>query len=148
MNKQPSNKEILIEYLLKEYEKSTSNEVLIYKSDLPNIPLAPGNIIKTIYLLKEDGLLTIVRRPTDDDFSIPWTVALKSPCIDYFENKELKHKEQKLTFFNEIRAWITLAIALAAFIQSIYTTNSKNASLEHFESETAASVSDNQFHDP
>ncbi len=61
MNKQPSNKEILIEYLLKEYEKSTSNEVLIYKSDLPDIPLAPGNIIKTIYLLKEDGLLTIVR---------------------------------------------------------------------------------------
>ena len=55
MNKQPSNKEILIEYLLKEYEKSTSNEVLIYKSDLPDIPLAPGNIIKTIYLLKEDG---------------------------------------------------------------------------------------------
>ena len=148
MNKQPSNKEILIEYLLKEYEKSTSNEVLIYKSDLPDIPLAPGNIIKTIYLLKEDGLLTIVRRPTDDDFSIPWTVALKSPCIDYFENKELKHKEQKLTFFNEIRAWITLAIALAAFIHSVYTTDSKNASLGHSELVPVVSVSDNQFHDP
>lgn len=56
MDKQLSDKEILIEYLLKKYEDSTSNEVSIAQSDLPNIPLSPGNIIKTIYLLKEDEL--------------------------------------------------------------------------------------------
>lgn len=148
MDKQLSDKEILIEYLLKKYEDSTSNEVSIAQSDLPNIPLSPENIIKTIYLLKEDGLLTIVRRPTDDDFSIYWTVALKSPCIDYSENKESIQKEQKLIVFNEIRAWLTLAIALAAFIHSVYTTDSKSASLEHSDFEPVVSVSDNQFHDP
>jgi hypothetical protein len=148
MDKQSSDKEILIEYLLKIYEDSTSNEVSIAKSDLPNIPLSPKHIIKTIYLLKEDGLLTIVRRPTDDDFNIYWTVALKSSCIDYFENKESKQKEQKLIIFNEIRAWLTLAIALAAFIHSVYAANPKSSSLEQVEFEPVVSVSDNQFHNP
>ena len=48
-----------------------------------------------------------------DDFIIYWVVALAPSCVHYFENKKSDNKEQQRKLFNEIRAWITLIIAIA-----------------------------------
>ncbi len=116
MKKQPSNKEILISFLLRKYEKSTSNQVSINRSDLSDIPLSEKDIIKTIYVLKEDGCLTIMQQSKDDDFSVYWTVALKSKCLNYFEIK----KESKIENRNNwIQFWIPVSVSIAALVVSI-----------------------------
>jgi len=116
MKKHISNKEILIKFLLEKFEKSTSNKVSINKVDLPDIPLSEKDVIKTIYVLKEDGLLTITQQSPDDDFSIYWTVALKSGCIDYFKIKEESKIEKRN---NWIQFWIPVSVSIAALVVSI-----------------------------
>ena len=100
-----------------------------------------------IYLLQEEKLLTIKQKSVHDDFSRYWVVALSPSFVHYFENKKSGNKEQRRKLFNEIRAWITLIIAIAALIHSIYTTNSENDTLETSEI-PVLSVSDNQVHTP
>lgn len=116
MKKQPSNKEILISYLLERFEQGTSNKISICSSDLPDIPLSEKEIIRTIYVLKEDGYLTIVQQSKDDDFSIYWTVALRSGCIDYFKIKEESKIEKRN---NWIQFWIPVSVSIAALVVSI-----------------------------
>ncbi len=116
MKKQPSDKEILINFLLQKFDQGTSNRVSINQSDLSNIPLSEKDVIKTIYVLKEDGYLTIVQQSKDDDFSIYWTVALKSSCIDYFKTKEESKIEKRN---NWIQFWIPVSVSIAALIVSV-----------------------------
>lgn len=116
MKKQLSNKEILIKYLLEKFEKSSSNEVSIYQSDTSQIHLSEKDIIKTIYVLKEDNLLSIIQKSMHDDFNIFWTVALKSGCIDYFKIKQEAMTQKRN---NWIQFWIPVSISVAALIVSV-----------------------------
>lgn len=142
-----TREEQLIEFLNKKFESSNTNEVSINKHELPDLNLSEQEASRMIHLLQEEKLLTIKHKSVHDDFSRYWVVALAPSCVHYFENKKSDNKEQRRKLFNEIRAWITLIIAIAALIHSIYTTNAKSVS-----SETAVipvpSVSDNQVHTP
>lgn len=148
MQKQFSKEEQLIKFFNKKYEDSKTNEVSINKHELPDLNLSEKEASRTIYLLQEEGLLKIKQKSVHDDFSVFWTVTLNPSCVYYFDNKKSDKKEQRRLLFNEIRAWITLIIAIAALIHSIYTTDSKSVSSHSADLESAPSVSDNQVHIP
>lgn len=147
MQKQLTKEEQLIKFLNTKYEGSNTNEVSINRHELPDLNLSEKEASRIIHLLQEEKLLTIKQKSVHDDFSRYWVIALAPSCVHYFENKKSNNKEQRRKLFNEIRAWATLIIAVAALIHSIYTTNSKSVS-----SEAAVipvpSVSDNQIHIP
>lgn len=147
MKNKLTKEERLIEFLNQKYENSNTNEVSINKHELPDLNLSEQEAARIIHLLQEEGLLHIQRKSVHNDFSVFWTIALMPSCVHYFENKKFDRKEQRRILFNEIRAWITLIIAIAALIHSIYTTNSKNDILDVSESHVL-SVSDNQVHTP
>ena len=147
MKNQLTKEEQLIEFLNKKLENSNTNEVSINRHELPDLNLSEQEASRMIYLLQEEKLLTIKQKSVHDDFSRYWVVALSPSCGHYFENKKSGNKEQRRKLFNEIRAWITLIIAIAALIHSIYTTNSENDTLETSEI-PVLSVSDNQVHTP
>lgn len=90
-----TNEEILIKFLINEFIDSKTNKVSISKNDLEQIALTEQEIIKTIYLLQEDNLLEIKEKSVHDDLSRYWTVALKTSCIHYFENKKEKSVANK-----------------------------------------------------
>ena len=148
MQKQLSKEEQLIKFFNDKFKNSKTNEVSINKHELPDLNLSEKEASRTIYLLQEEGLLKIKQKSVHDDFSVFWTVTLNPSCVYYFDNKKSDKKEQRRQMFNEIRAWITLIIAIAALIHSIYTTDSKNVSSHSAELESAPSVSDNQVHIP
>lgn len=148
MQKQLSKEERLIKFFNDKFKNSKTNEVSINKHELPDLNLSEKEASRTIYLLQEEGLLKIKQKSVHDDFSVFWTVTLNPSCVYYFDNKKSDIKEQRRKLFNEIRAWITLIIAIAALIHSIYTTDSKNVSSLSAELESAPSVSDNQVHIP
>ena len=147
MKNQLTKEEQLIEFLNKKLENSNTNEVSINRHELPDLNLSEQEASRMIYLLQEEKLLTIKQKSVHDDFSRYWVVALSPSRVHYFENKKSGNKEQRRKLFNEIRAWITLIIAIAALIHSIYTTNSENDTLETSEI-PVLSVSDNQVHTP
>lgn len=142
-----TKEEQLIEFLNKKFESSNTNEVSINKHELPDLNLSEQEASRMIHLLQEEKLLTIKHKSVHDDFSRYWVVALAPSCVYYFKNKKSNNIEQRRKLFNEIRAWITLIIAVAALIHSIYAANSKSIF-----SDTAVisvlSVSDNQVHTP
>lgn len=147
MKTELTKEEILIEFFNMEYENSDTNEVVIDKNDVKNLNISEREASRIIHLLQEENMLHIKQKSIHNDFSMYWTIALMSPCIHYFENKKFNKKEQRRILFNEIRAWITLAIAIVALIHSIYTTNSKSDILAVSEP-PVLSVSDNQAHIP
>lgn len=153
MEKQSTKEERLIIFFNEKFEKSSNNEVSIYRNEIPDLNMSEQESSQTIYLLEEEGLVRIKTKPIHDDFSRFWVVAIKSPCIHYFEN-QTANKKSKITFiFNEIRAWATLAIALVALIHSIFGSDSKSVSSYPTSShsadfEVSPSVSDNQVHIP
>ena len=147
MKNKLTKEEQLIEFLNRKFENSNNNEVSINRHELPDLNLTEKEASRIIHLLQEEKLLTIKQKSVHDDFSRYWVIALAPSCVHYFENKKSNNKEQHRKLFNEIRAWATLFIAVAALIHSIYVTNSKSVS-----SETTVvpvpSVSDNQIHIP
>lgn len=94
-----ATEEKLIKFLISKYEKSDTNEVSINKHELPNIGLPEQEIIRTIFLLKEDGMFDIIQKSTHNDFSVFWKLALKPCCVHYFEDKS---KEQR----KELKEWL------------------------------------------
>lgn len=147
MQKQLTKEEQLIEFLNTKYEDSNTNEVSINKHELPDLNLSEKEASRMIHLLQEEKLLTIKQKSVHDDFSRYWVIALAPSCVHYFENRKSDNKEQRRKLFNEIRAWATLIIAVAALIHSIYTTDSKSVSSENAVT-SVPSVSDNQIHIP
>lgn len=148
MKNQLTKEERLIEFLNAKYEDSKTNEVSINKHELPDLNLSEKEGSRIIYLLQEERLLTIKKKSVHNDFSISWKVTLSPSCVHYFENKKFNKKEQSRILFNEIRAWITLIIAIIALIHSICTTDSKNVSSYSHDSAFAPTVSDDQVHNP
>ena len=91
--------EKLIKFLINKYEKSDTNEVSIAKKEIPEIGLPEEEIIRTIFLLKEDGMFDIIQKSVHNDFSIFWKLSLKPRCVHYFEEKG---KEQS----KQLREWL------------------------------------------
>lgn len=142
-----TKEEQLIEFLNKKFKSSNTNEVSINKHDLPDLNLSEQEASRIIHLLQEEKLLTIKHKSVHNDFSVFWTIVLMPSCVHYFENKKSDNKERRRKLFNEIRAWITLIIAIAALIHSIYIANAKSVSSET-DVIPVPSVSDNQVHTP
>ena len=111
-----ATEETLIKFLIDKYEKSDTNEVSINKHELPDIGLPEQEVIRTIFLLKEDGMFDITQKSTHNDFSVFWKLALKPRCVHYFEDKS---KEQS----KELREWlwwgIPTILSIGALVVSI-----------------------------
>ena len=75
----------------------------------------PLGLIVKLAVLDNEYFITKTKSPKND-LSMPWRVTLKKDCTDYFNNKK---KELRKYILNEIRAWLTLAIAISSLILSI-----------------------------
>lgn len=98
-----STEEALIRFLISKYENSNTNEVTISRQELPDIGLSEQEVIRTIFLLKEDGMFNIVKSSPQKNLSMSWSVALKPRCVHYFEEK---NKERR----RGIREWLWWSI--------------------------------------
>lgn len=83
-----NNEEKVITFLLSEFNSSQTNVVSIGQNNVSEINLPEEEIIKSLFVLQEDGLISISRKSVNNDFSMFWDIALKSSCIHYFENKK------------------------------------------------------------
>ncbi len=151
MKEQLTKEELLIEFLNAKYEKSKTNEISISRTDLPALNMSELETVKLIHLVASKNLIKILNISTHGNLNIPCKIYIYPTCIDYFKNKQSSQKEQRRKLFNEIRAWITLIIALAALIHSVCTTDSKNVSSQTSLQdlpESVSSLSDNQVLNP
>lgn len=82
-----TKEEIVIKYLNEKYKTTNTNEITISKNDCKSIELEENEMSRILFTLQEDGFITIKRKSNHNDFSIYWSIALKSSCIHYFENK-------------------------------------------------------------
>lgn len=67
--------------------KDNSNIISVGKNDVDTIGMSEQDIVKYLYVLQEDGFINIKDRSVHNDLSRYWTVALKSPCLHYFDKK-------------------------------------------------------------
>lgn len=111
-----TNEEQLITFLLDKLPNSKSNIVSISKNSLEEIKMSEHDVIQTIYVLQEDGLINIKDKSIHDDLSRFWNVALKSSCIHYFENKK---SNQVIKLIDLVKFLIPVLISIAALIVSI-----------------------------
>ncbi|MCM1232110.1 MAG: hypothetical protein NC489_18470 [Ruminococcus flavefaciens] len=151
MKKQLTKEEQLIGFLNAKYENSKTNEISISRTDLPSLDISESETIKLLHLIESKDLIKILSISTHTNLNVPCKIYIYPTCIDYFKNKQLSKKEQRRKLFNEIRAWITLIIALAALIHSVCTTDSKNVSSQTSLQDLPESVSllsDNQVLNP
>lgn len=110
------NEEKLIAFLNQKFCNSKTNQVSIGKGDLPDLKLTEEETVQTLYILREDGLIEFVKKSVHDDFSMFWTVALKSDCVHYFE---LKRSARKVKAREWIWWGVTSVISVAALIVGI-----------------------------
>lgn len=108
-----SKEESVLKCILNKYNKSETNSILLYRDDISSLNLEEKEISRIVYLLQEDGLLTITKKSNRNDFSTCWTIALKSPGVRYFEVKEEQTLEKKKDNF---RFWIPVIISVIALI--------------------------------
>lgn len=113
------NKEIIIKLLLDKYFFGDSNEVHFSKEDCKNLNISESDVSRIIHRLQQDKMLNIKAKSTHNDFSRFWTLQLESRCINYFEIKNDNATENRRKSSSELREWITLAIAILAFLLSI-----------------------------
>ena len=111
-----NNSEKLIKYLIHKFETSNTNSIYIYQKELSEIGLSELEVVQTIHLLKEDGLLEIEKISPHNDLSIPCILALKSKCVHYFENKKIINAENRR---NWISTYGTAILSIVAIVISI-----------------------------
>lgn len=110
------DKEILIKFFIDELKKYNTNIVRIAERDVKQLELEEHHVIQLLYIMQEDGLIDIKNRPVHDNFSMFWTIALKSECVHYFELKE----EKKVNTVRErIRFWLPVIISIISLIHTI-----------------------------
>lgn len=114
-----TNKEKLILFLNNEFSKSKTNNIYIYKSDISSIGLTEQQITQTLSLLEDDKYIEIMSQSVHDNLSMPWSIKVKSSCIDYFDKKKTTRNQLIIKVLKEIRAWGTLAIAILSLILSL-----------------------------
>ena len=83
-----NNEEKLIKFLFEKFNNGRNNIVSVSKNDLPTIGMEENDVIRTFYVLQEDGFINIKEKSIHDDFSRFWTVELKSTCLHRFDAKD------------------------------------------------------------
>lgn len=112
-----TKEEQLITFLLNKFKSSSTNKIIISKKDIQNINLTEQEIIQSIFLLQEDDILSIERKSVHNDFSMYWTVALKSKCVHYFDDKKDKSVADRREW---VRTYIPIIISFIALLKSFY----------------------------
>lgn len=116
MKTELTKEEILIEFFNHEFENSNTNEVYIYRNNVSDLSMSEPEVARTIHLLDEEKIIIIKNKPVQGDFSIPWTIILKSGCVNYFKiKKEIAINKRN----NWIQFWIPVSISIAALTVSI-----------------------------
>lgn len=121
LKQENKNKEIVIKLLLEKYSENNSNKINFSRKDCENLNISESDVSRIIQRLQQDELLHIEAKSMHNDFSRFWTLELNSKCIDYFKNKKDNIIDKRRITSSEVRAWITLAIAILAFILSIFS---------------------------
>lgn len=85
------------------------------RNDIVSINLSEQEIIKTIYLLQEEGYISLKEKSVHDDLSRYWNVELKSSCIHYFENKRENRIMKKRDW---IKTYVPIIISILALVKS------------------------------
>lgn len=67
--------------------RDNSNIISISRNDVDVIGMSEQDIVKYLYVLQEDELINIKEKSVHNDLSRYWTVALKSSCLHYFDEK-------------------------------------------------------------
>ena len=107
-----NNSEKLIKYLIHKFEESNTNSIYIYQKELSEISLSEKEVVQTVQLLKEDGLLEIKKISPNYNLSIPCIVALNSGCVHYFENKKMAGAANRRNWIQSYGAAILSIIAI------------------------------------
>ena len=115
------NKEIIIKLLLDKYFSGNSNEISFSKKDCKNLNIPESDVTRIIYRLQEEGLLHIKFKSVHNNFSGFWTLQIMPLCVDYFKIKKDDITGKRRKSLSEFRAWITLIIAILAFLLSIFS---------------------------
>ncbi len=111
-----TKEEQLINFFLDKYQKGDTNEVTISKNDCETLNISEEETSRIIHTLQEDGLLTIQRKSIHNNFSMYWTIALKTNCLHYFDYKDAAKVEKRN---NWIKFWIPVVLSAIAIIVSI-----------------------------
>lgn len=116
MKKKPlANEEKVLQILINKYNDSKTNSVYAYKSDFTSLNMTESEITRSIYLLQEDALLTIIKKSNGDDLSMPWMLSLKSAGVRYFDNKS---KNAKTIRREWVRTYLPVTISFIALLKS------------------------------
>lgn len=111
-----TKEEQLINFFLDKYQESNTNEITISKKDCVTLNMSDEETSRIIHTLQEDGLLIIKRKSIHNNFSMYWTIGLKSPCIHYFDNKKISKTNKRNKW---IQFLIPVSISIIALIVSI-----------------------------
>lgn len=113
------NKEIIINLLLDKYFSGDSNEIHFSKEDCKKINISETDVSRIIHILQEEKLLHIKQKSVHNDFSRYWVLQIFPLCVNYFQIKKNNTTEKHRKSASEFRAWVTLIIAVLAFLLSI-----------------------------
>ena len=120
MKQHQNIEEQLVKLLLSKYNESKNAEVSITQKDVQNLNLSEKEVVKTIYIMKDKGLLDIGFHSAHDNFSTCWKLTLKRPCIEYSEIQKANKRNERRKTFKEFRALIILLISILAFCLFVY----------------------------
>lgn len=115
-----TNEEKVLKYIIDKNKNKPTNKEFINKKDLNSLGLTENEVIKSLLILATDNHIVIKQKSVHNNLSIPWSLELSSSGIHYFENLEIKKKEnRRLTissYSTVIAGWITI---LATIILAI-----------------------------
>lgn len=110
-----TNKENVIQLLITEYNKGSSNPIKLYKSDIGGLDIPEDEIIKILFTLHEDGLIIANPKSPHKDFSIFWEITITSKCLNYFHTL----KQSRVTNRREwVRTYIPITLSTLSLIIS------------------------------
>ena len=110
--KKGTNEDIIMRFLLQKFQNGKTNTVTIDKKDLLTLNIPEKDIIRSLYVLQEDGMFNITRKSNNNDFDVFWQIALKSDGIHYFEIKKEKQNKKCSNIIAVIAAVISAIMAI------------------------------------
>lgn len=115
MNDRLTNEEKVLQILNDKIKDAKTNSIHVYKSDFSPLDMVEADITRSLYLLQASNMLVITKSSPKNDLSMPWTIALNSTGVHYFENKSKKYKTERR---DQIKTYIPISISMLALIKS------------------------------
>lgn len=114
MKKQYTNEEKVLQVLIKKFKDpdTKTNNILVYKTHFSSLDMTEVEIIKSLYVLQEDGMLKIVRPSNQNNLDIAWSIDLNSEGIHYFETKQEKRNFKVISIIAFLIPTVISIIAL------------------------------------